>query len=142
MSVSAPMAWSSQVEDTLPEVTVSAQRFEQNLQDVPVTVTALDSAALDVFGVVELKDISQRVPNLVLSSGSSQPTSVRAFMRGAGSNDSVTATAEQAIGFYVDDVYQARGAGLNLDFPDLDRIEVLRGPQGTLYGRNTMVGAI
>lgn len=124
------------------EIIVTAQRKEQNLQNVPVAVTAFGSAQLDNMGVVELKDITATVPNLVLAAGSSSPSAVRAFMRGAGSNDSLTITTEQAVGFYVDDIYQARGGGLNLELPDIERIEVLRGPQGTLYGRNTMVGAL
>lgn len=124
------------------DIIVTAQRREQNLQDVPIAVTTVSANQLSAQGVAELKDITATVPNLVLAAGSSSPSAVRAFMRGAGSNDSLTATTEQAVGFYIDDIYQARGGGLNLELPDIERIEILRGPQGTLYGRNTMVGAL
>lgn len=126
----------------IDEIIVTAQRREQNQQDVPIAITTFGSGQLSSQGVAELKDISATVPNLILAAGSSSPSAVRAFMRGAGSNDSLTATTEQAVGFYIDDIYQARGGGLNLELPDIERIEVLRGPQGTLYGRNTMVGAL
>ena len=141
-SLGATAARASDDPETLDTVTVTAQRFSQNLQEVPIAVTAIGAEQLELLGVAELKDVTTRVPNLVLASSSSTPSSVRAFMRGGGNNDSITATTEQAVGFYVDDVYQARGAGLNLELGNIERIEVLRGPQGTLYGRNTMVGAI
>ena len=136
------IAQAASAEQDINEIIVTAQRREQNLQDVPVAVTAFGAAQLGKMGVTELKDITATVPNLVMAAGSSSPSAVRAFMRGAGSNDSLTVTTEQAVGFYIDDIYQARGGGLNLELADIERIEVLRGPQGTLYGRNTMVGAL
>ena len=140
-SLGAGAARANEEPVVLETVTVTAQRFSQNLQEVPIAVTAIGADQLESLGVAELKDVTTRVPNLVLASSSSTPSSVRAFMRGGGNNDSITATTEQAVGFYVDDIYQARGAGLNLELGNIERIEVLRGPQGTLYGRNTIGGA-
>jgi len=126
----------------LEEIVVTAQRREQNLQQAPVAVTAFTASELEKAQVNAMIDLSSRAPNLFISNASASPATVRTFLRGAGQNDNTIPTAEQSVGFYVDDIYQARGNALNTEFFDIERIEVLRGPQGTLYGRNSAVGAI
>lgn len=132
----------AQPQGALEEIVVTAQRREQNLQQAPVSVTAFTGDELDRAQIGALVDLSSKAPNLFISNASASPATVRTFMRGAGQNDNTIPTAEQSVGFYVDDIYQARGNALNTEFFDVERIEVLRGPQGTLYGRNSAVGAI
>jgi iron complex outermembrane recepter protein len=124
---------------TLEQVTVTARRREENLKDVPGSVTAIGAADLDVFSATEIGDIQSSVPNVVLHEGDAQNTV--AYIRGVGQLDSL-AFADPGVGIYLDDVYLGRAQGSFLDVFDVERIEVLRGPQGTLYGRNTIGGAI
>ena len=127
---------------TLEEIVVTSQRREQSLQDTPVAVTALTSAELQDRGLINTFDLANVVPNVTsftsLGGGSSHG---QYFIRGLGLFDFIM-TAEQAVGFYLDGVYIARSTGAALDLVDVERIEVLKGPQGTLFGRNTTAGAI
>ncbi len=125
----------------LGTVTVTAQRFEQNLQNVPVAVTALDTQALEDKQVSDLLDLQQLVPNINMATNTGTANAARIFLRGVGEDESRGAV-DQAVGIYVDGVYIGRSVGALFDIVDLDSIEVLRGPQGTLYGRNTIGGAI
>ena len=120
-------------------IVVTARRREERLLDVPGSVTAVSSDQLNRFDAVEIGDVQSSAPNLVLHEGDAQNTV--AYIRGVGQLDSL-AFADPGVGIYVDDVYLGRAQGSFLDVFDVERIEVLRGPQGTLYGRNTIGGAI
>jgi len=120
-------------------VVVTARRREERLQDVPVAVTALSSEALENLQASDIGALQGAVPNLTLHEGDAANAVV--YLRGVGQVDSL-AFADPGVGVYVDDVYLGRAQGAFLSVYDVDRIEVLRGPQGTLYGRNTIGGAV
>lgn len=120
---------------------VTARRREERLIDVPLSVTALSGDDLVKQGVQDLTQIAQQVPNITLEVSRGTNTTLTAFIRGVGQQDPV-AGFEAGVGLYVDDVYLNRPQAAVLDIYDVERIEVLRGPQGTLYGRNTIGGAI
>ena len=124
---------------TLGRVTVTARRREESLKDVPGSVTAISAEDIARFAATEIGDLQSSVPNIVLHEGDAQNTV--AYIRGVGQLDSL-AFADPGVGIYLDDVYLGRAQGSFLDVFDVERIEVLRGPQGTLYGRNTIGGAI
>ena len=126
----------------LEEIVVTAERREGNLQTTPVAVSAFSTEKLENLQVEETLDLANNVPNLVLYTGVSNPGMVNLYMRGAGEQIGGLVTSESAVGVYVDNVYNARLSAANFDLVDIERIEVLRGPQGTLYGRNSMTGAI
>ena len=122
-------------------IIVTARRREERLIDVPLSVTALSGEQLEQQGVLELTQVAQTVPNITLEVSRGTNTTLTAFIRGVGQQDPV-AGFEAGVGVYVDDVYLNRPQAAVLDVYDVERIEVLRGPQGTLYGRNTIGGAI
>jgi len=126
---------------SLPAIIVTAQKFKQNLQDVPVAVTALTAGNLSQQQLTSSTDLSFSVPNLVLYPNTTTTTSSAVYLRGIGQDDS-TPTAEQGVATYVDDVLIPHAQGGILDLANIERVEVLRGPQGTLYGRNSIGGAI
>lgn len=125
----------------LEEVTVTAQKREQSLQEVPVAVTAIGEDALLQNGVSDITDIQKLSPNTTLQVSRGTNTTLTAFIRGIGQQDPLWGF-EPGVGIYVDDVYIARPQGAVLDILDVERVEVLRGPQGTLYGKNTIGGAV
>lgn len=122
-------------------VKVTAQRREENLVDVPLSVSAFDGDLLADLGVADLTEIAKITPNVTLEVSRGTNTTLSAFIRGVGQQDPV-AGFEAGVGIYVDDVYLNRPQGAVLDVYDVERVEVLRGPQGTLYGRNTIGGAV
>lgn len=122
-------------------VVVSARRRDERLQDVPLAVTAFSAKELERQNVQNLGDLQQRVPNLTAYASRGTNTTLTAFIRGVGQADPVWGS-DPGVGIYMDDVYMARPQGALLDVFDVQRIEVLRGPQGTLYGKNTIGGAI
>jgi iron complex outermembrane recepter protein len=125
---------------TIPAITVTAQKRTELLQDVPISETALTPEMLDWLNITNVNALQAAVPNILfLNVGSSN--TVTAYIRGIGTANAVF-TQDPAIGLYVDDVYLTRSLGANRDFFDVERIEVLRGPQGTLYGSNSPAGAI
>ncbi|MBA4008813.1 MAG: TonB-dependent receptor [Erythrobacter sp.] len=120
---------------------VTARRREERLIDVPLSVTAISGETLAKQGVQDIIAVAQQVPNITLEVSRGTNTTLTAFIRGVGQQDPV-AGFEAGVGLYVDDVYLNRPQAAVLDVYDVERIEVLRGPQGTLYGRNTIGGAI
>jgi iron complex outermembrane recepter protein len=128
----------------LEEIVVTAQKREQGLQDTPIAITAVSGQSLTERGAGDISDLQQITPNLVFDttapvSGVSSGAIV--FIRGVGQTD-FQLTTDPGVGTYVDGVYISRSVGGVLDVLDLQRVEVLRGPQGTLFGRNTIGGAI
>jgi len=124
----------------LEEIVVTAQRRESNLQDVPVAVSAFSGEALAAAGVTRIENLANAVPNVFINTG----TSIRATIisvRGISSNPN-NPGVDPAVGVFVDGVYMGRPTTINSGLYDLERIEFLRGPQGTLYGKNTIAGAI
>lgn len=131
----------SQVDTGVPDIIVTAQRRAENLQDVPIAVTALDASALQTNRIVDVRDLDGSAPNLTVRSivgGSSLPSY---SMRGSVSFGAALG-ADRSVALYVDGVYVGNGQGSIFDIGDIERIEVLRGPQGTLFGRNATGGAI
>ncbi|MCU0946727.1 MAG: TonB-dependent receptor [Porphyrobacter sp.] len=122
-------------------IVVTARRREERLQDVPLSITAFTGEALLQQGIQDLTQIGQQVPNITLEVSRGTNTTLTAFIRGVGQQDPV-AGFEAGVGLYIDDVYLNRPQAAVLDIYEVDRVEVLRGPQGTLYGRNTIGGAI
>ena len=125
----------------LEEVVVTARRRTESLQDVPIAVTALSGDDLNLKGAADITELAQSIPSVTLEPSRATNTTLTAFIRGIGQQDPL-AGYEQGVGLYLDDVYLARPQGNVIDIYDVERIEVLRGPQGTLYGRNTVGGAI
>ncbi len=123
------------------EIVVTARRREENLLSVPIAVSAFSAATLQRTGAVDITDIAIMVPNITLEPSRSTNSTLTAFIRGVGQQDPL-AGFEQGVGLYLDDVYLNRPQASVLEIYDVERIEVLRGPQGTLYGRNTIGGAI
>ncbi len=125
----------------IDEIVTTAQRTEQNLQEVPVAVTVLTGEDLDVKQINDTLDLQSFVPNLNIGTNTGTANAPRIFLRGIGEDESRGAV-EPAVGTYIDGVYIGRLVGSLLDLVDLEQVEVLRGPQGTLYGRNSNGGAI
>jgi len=125
----------------LEEIVVTAQKREQSLQDVPISVVAYNTDQLAAQGIDDLTDIAATVPNLVVNSFNNDPSAVRLFIRGIGQND-VQLTQDPSVALYLDGVYIGTSFGTGFEGVDIERLEVLRGPQGTLYGRNATGGAV
>jgi len=128
----------------MEELVVTARRREEGLQEAPLAVSAYTKETLDYRGVTRLDEIARFVPGLTLENNPSfggASNSAAIYLRGVGQKEFLP-TTEPGVGLYVDGVYVARSVGAILDIVDVDRLEVLRGPQGTLFGRNTIGGAI
>jgi iron complex outermembrane receptor protein len=134
-----PFSVLSQDGGGIEEVVVTAEKREQNLQDVPSSITAVSDTEMERGTYQNIFDLQTSVPSLVVgSAGASRPFF---FIRGVGSRKFDPGT-EGAVGVFVDEIYNTRFTNSMMDLVDLDRVEVLKGPQGTLYGRNTIGGAI
>jgi iron complex outermembrane recepter protein len=125
----------------LQEVVVTARRRTEQLQDVPLTVNAVTADAIENYNIQNIEDLSSFVPNMKISQDRATSSTINVYIRGVGQSDPLWGF-QPGVGVYVDDVYLARPQAALLDVLDVDRLEVLSGPQGTLYGRNTIAGAI
>ena len=123
----------------LGTVTVTAERRSESLQKTPIAISAFGQDAVQQQGISTFRDLSGRVPSLLAPKRSTAYTTQTYSLRGIGETDTYP---EPTVAVYIDDVYLARTVGSLYDTPDLERVEVLRGPQGTLYGRNSSAGAI
>lgn len=136
----APSQGADSAEVNSNEIVVQARRRDEKLQDVPLSVTALSSDAIKDAGIANVTDVQAYTPGLNVAQGVDDNTA-RFFVRGIGTA-TPTVGIEPSVPVYVDDVYTPSGLGSNISLFAVDRIEVLRGPQGTLYGRNSFGGAI
>jgi iron complex outermembrane receptor protein len=127
--------------ELLPDIIVTAQRRKESSQNVPIAVSAFSADLLSQRGIATPLQLIQYVPNLFGSNNTGLGSANAYYIRGLGNTETI-ATFDPPVGTYVDDIYMSRQNGNNFAFFDLDRIEVLRGPQGTLFGRNTTGGAV
>jgi iron complex outermembrane receptor protein len=125
----------------LEETVVTAEKREQSLQDVPISIVAMGVDTLEKFGIDEIEDIGAKVPNVITNEYFGIATTFRSFIRGVGAV-TVEVTQDPAVALYTDGIYVGSSFGGSFEASDLERIEILRGPQGTLYGRNATGGAI
>src|SRR5512139_689241 len=128
--------------DELQEVVVTAQFRQENLQDTPLAITAVSGEQLEQQGLTNLTDLGLVIPNAnIRPQGSFSGPTPFIGMRGVQTSDYIF-TSDPGVGVYIDDVYQGTLTGSAIDLLDLERVEVLRGPQGTLFGKNSLGGAI
>ena len=131
----------AKAQDAIDEIVVTARRVEESVQSTPVSVTALTDEQMDVQQIETVTDLAATVPNLSATGGPQGATDANFFIRGVGQFDFIV-TSDPGVGVYVDGVYLGRTVGALVDTGAVQRIEVLKGPQGTLFGRNTIGGAI
>lgn len=138
---SADAAADGQANSGLEEIVVTAQRRSESLQKTPISILAMTGADLEKKGVLDITDLRSQVPSLQVTPHPNSATTARVFIRGIGNNDDQI-TVDPSVAVYLDGIYVARGQGLSAEIAEIERIEVLRGPQGSLYGRNATGGAI
>ncbi len=136
-TMAMPITASAQID----EIVTTAQRTDQSLQDAPVAVTVISEELIENVQITDSLDVQRLVPTLNIGTNTGTANAARIFLRGVGEDESRGAV-EPAVGTYVDGVYYGRIVGALFDLVDLEQVEVLRGPQGTLYGRNSNGGAI
>jgi iron complex outermembrane receptor protein len=142
LALAGPSVWAQAAGAAAAEViTVSAQRRTEELQKVPLAVTAVSAIELEAKQIRRLDDLRMEVPNVIIEPATGTSSAAKVFMRGVGTDESLF-TADPSVAIYIDDTYIARATGALFDVFDLQRVEVLRGPQGTLYGRNATGGAV
>ena len=144
IAVASPaLAQDGAEDDTgLGEIVVTAQKREQNLQDVPIAISALSAEKVEQLGIRDSRDLSGLAPNVTIVQGTTSSGAAVISIRGIPTPASVTFGLDTANGLYVDGIYIGRSGASALDVMDIERVEVLRGPQGTLFGRNTTGGGI
>jgi len=140
-AVAAPAPAGTSAGTGLDEIIVTAQRRRESVQDVPIAVSAFSAEALESRGITSTLDLIGQVPNLFGSNNTGLGSANAYYIRGLGNTETI-ATFDPPVGTYVDDIYMSRQNGNNFSFFDVERVEVLRGPQGTLFGRNTTGGAV
>ncbi len=141
LSIATAVALSSNANaNKLEELIVTAQKRAENNQEVPIAVTAMNAEMLEDAGITNVTGVAYRTPNL--SMGEFNPAQPQIYIRGIGSNGDGAASGEQSVAMFIDGVYVNRSAGAGLELFDIETIEVLRGPQGTLWGKNAIAGAI
>lgn len=140
-AASTSPAAAQQADTTLEEIIVTAQKRAESLQDTPISIAAITARDLENNGIKDLTDLRSEVPNLQVTPHPNSATTAKIFLRGVGNNDDQV-TQDPSVAVYLDGVYVARNQGLAMEVAELERIEVLRGPQGSLYGRNATGGAI
>ncbi|MFM1916695.1 MAG: hypothetical protein RJB01_210 [Actinomycetota bacterium] len=141
LTVSALFSSGAWAQEKIEEVVVTAQKREQKVQDVPISITAITAQSIEDRGIESVQDLNGIVPNLNVNNVPVTGLTIAANLRGLGQGQPAI-WADPAVGVYVDGAFVGKNTGAMLDVIDLERIEVLRGPQGTLFGRNTLAGAI
>ncbi len=145
LAAASTAAWAQGASPTsatmLEEIVVTAERRETALQDTPISLAVIGTGQLEAIGAFEISDISDQIPNVRINSIAGSQSNIGIGIRGVSATDTQLAM-DPAVGIYLDGVYIGRHTGAVFDIVDLERIEVLRGPQGTLYGRNSTGGAI
>lgn len=140
-SLAIPQSNPRETVASIGDIVVTARRREERAQDVPIALTVVNEELLDRTGAYNIAQVTQLAPTVQLLS--SNPRNTAVSIRGLGASYGLANDGlEQGVGIYVDQVYYARPASATLDFVDIDRIEILRGPQGTLFGKNTTAGAL
>ncbi|MBV6424709.1 MAG: Vitamin B12 transporter BtuB [Steroidobacteraceae bacterium] len=142
IAVCASTSLLAQEQPVLQEVTVTAQKQEENLQDVPIAITALSGEELENRGITSFAGVAQSTPSISFSPFPAASDTLILYMRGQGEADPGQVNSNPAVGLYEDGFLIARPNVSTFDLADIERVEVLRGPQGTLYGRNTTGGAV
>ncbi|WP_277873343.1 TonB-dependent receptor [Sphingomonas paeninsulae] len=130
------------VNSGLDEIVVTAQKRAQNLQDVPIAISAISAEKIAQLGIHDSRDLSGLAPNVTIVQGTTSNSAAVFSIRGISNGGSESFGVDSANGLYIDGVYIARSGAAGMDVMDVERVEVLRGPQGTLFGRNTTGGAI
>lgn len=125
----------------LEEVVVTARKQSESMQEVPIAISSFNGEALQEMGAAGLTDVATHTPNLNFTMSASSDSTIKPAIRGQSQTDNVM-TLDQSVGIYVDDVIWPRPVGANMNLTDINHVEVLRGPQGTLFGRNTTGGAV
>ncbi|MBL8780917.1 MAG: TonB-dependent receptor [Alphaproteobacteria bacterium] len=125
----------------IEKVTVTARRTKENQQKVPASVSSFSEKSLDRIGATDVTGLQGAIPNANIAQGRGSSNATNIYIRGVGQPDALQ-TFDPAVGVYVDDVYLSRIRGTQFELMDIERLEVLRGPQGTLYGKNTIGGAL
>ena len=130
-----------QAEEAIEEIVVTAQKREQNIQEIPFSITAIGQDAIEHRDITDIAAVGALVPNLQVTEAPGGSTSAQIAVRG-GVTINPALTWETTVGLYLDGVYIGKTQGSVFDVTEVQRVEVLRGPQGTLYGRNTLAGGI
>jgi len=125
----------------LEEIIVTAQKRRENLQETPLAVSALTAETIERRGITDVSSLTAAAPNLTVTTTGASTSNIALFIRGIGESETIL-TVDSPVGLYVDGIVLGRSSGAVFDLVDLERVEVLRGPQGTLYGRNTTGGAV
>lgn len=125
----------------LEDIIVTAQKRSENLQETPLAVSALTAETIERRGITDVSSLTAAAPNLTVTTTGASTSNIALFIRGIGESETIL-TVDSPVGLYVDGIVLGRSSGAVFDLVDLERVEVLRGPQGTLYGRNTTGGAV